>query len=128
LAGQFNRSGHGAAERPFLFKDICVDNLDILSFSQLFFSDCAEHPVKLNGDDFARLLGQSLGQRACATADLEHNVAGLNLRSLYQQPHQIQVDQKVLAQPSIRERPRFGEQLLDLLFRLHKVVQTRGDP
>jgi hypothetical protein len=34
----------------------------------------------------------------------------------------------VLAQPSIRERPRFGEQLLDLLFRLHKVVQTRGDP
>jgi hypothetical protein len=58
--------------------------------------------IQLDGDDLGGALGQSLRQRAGAAADFENNIVITYIGRIYQQPHQVQIDEEILAKPFVR--------------------------
>jgi hypothetical protein len=83
----------------FCFEDVGVNDLNIVGFGELGLCNFSKGFVALDGDDLACFVGKSLGQRASAATDFEHNVAILDIRRINEQAHQIQVDKEMLAKP-----------------------------
>ena len=95
---------------------------DVLPAEQLLAGQLVHARIDFDRDHFRRPLGQHSGQRAGAGADFQHQIGGLEPRRIDQQPDEIQIDQEILAVPSVRFDADFGKAPLQKRERLVRVA------
>ncbi|MEA3225720.1 MAG: hypothetical protein U9Q07_07190, partial [Planctomycetota bacterium] len=92
---------HGRVDSVLTFENVSVKKLEVIDLCEPSSHNFCEIPVKFDSYRSTRFLDQGLGQRTRPAADLQHDIIFLDVCTIHEQPHQIQIDQKMLAETLI---------------------------